>query len=130
MSDYQCIDVEQMDSITKVRIVDSKILDQGLVKQLAEELQTLLSELTEPKLLFDLAAVNFLSSAALNNLVILNKKVQKQNGKIVLTGVQPQIYEIFNITGLNRWFKVTETMDEAIAEMAVSYTHLTLPTKA
>ena len=117
MSDYQCIDVEQLDSITKVRIVDSKILDQGLVKQLAEELQALLSELTEPKLLFDLAAVNFLSSAALNNLVILNKKVQKQNGKIVLTGVQPQIYEIFNITGLNRWFKVTETMDEAIAEM-------------
>ena len=114
---YQCIDVEQLDSITKVRIVDSKILDQGLVKQLAEELQTLLSELTKPKLLFDLAAVNFLSSAALNNLVILNKKVQKQNGKIVLTGVQPQIYEIFNITGLNRWFKVTETMDEAIAEM-------------
>ena len=47
----------------------------------------------------------------------LDRKVQKQNGKIVLTGVQPQIYEIFNITGLNRWFKVTETMDEAIAEM-------------
>ena len=84
MSDYQCIDVEQLDSITKVRIVDSKILDQGLVKQLAEELQTLLSELTEPKLLFDLAAVNFLSSAALNNLVILNKKFRSRTEKSCL----------------------------------------------
>lgn len=120
MSDYQRIEVEEQDSITRVRFVDSKILDQALVKQLAEELQSLVANTPEPKLLLDLSAVTFLSSAALNNLVVLNKKVQNRNGKFVLLGVQPQVYEVFNITGLNRWFKVVDSTAEALSELAAA----------
>jgi anti-sigma B factor antagonist len=118
MSDYQRIEVGEQDSITRVRFVDSKILDQALVKQLAEELQKLVANTSTPNLLLDLSAVTFLSSAALNNLVVLNKKVQKQNGKFVLVGVQPPVYEVLNITGLNRLFKVAESDEEALNEMA------------
>lgn len=118
MSEYQCIEVDEQDSITRVRFLDSKILEQALVKQLAEELQHLVANASEPRLLLDLSVVTFLSSAALNNLVILNKKVQNQNGKFVLVGVQPPVYEVFNITGLNRWFKIADTVEEALTEIA------------
>ena len=117
MSDYQCIEVDEQDSITRVRFLDAKI-QEGLVQQLAEDLQQLVANTSVPKLLLDLSAVTFLSSAALNNLVVLNKKVQNQNGKFVLVDVQPPVYEVFNITGLNRWFKVADSMEEAMNEMA------------
>ena len=117
MSDYQCIEVDEQDSITRVRFLDAKI-QEGLVQQLAEDLHQLVASTSVPKFLLDLSAVTFLSSAALNNLVVLNKKVQNQNGKFVLVGVQPPVYEVFNITGLNRWFKVADSMEEAMNEMA------------
>ena len=118
MADYQRIQVEYGEPVTRVRLVDSKILDQLLVKQLAEELVALVQEEKKQQLLLDMSEVTFLSSAALNNLVVLNKKVQAEEGKIVLVGLQPQVYEVFNITGLNRWFKIADSPESGLADFA------------
>lgn len=118
MSDYQRIQVEYGDPVTTVRLVDNKILDQLLVKQLAEELLQLVHEEQQQQLLLDMSEVTFLSSAALNNLVVLNKKVQGADGKIVLAGLQPQVYEVFNITGLNRWFKIADSPESGLQDFA------------
>lgn len=109
MSEYQRIHVEYGSPATVVRIADTKILDQIVVEELAKELSQLLHDEDQKQLLLDLSDVKFLSSAALSNLVVLNKRAKKLEGKIVLAGLQPQVYEVFNITGLNRWFTIADS---------------------
>jgi len=110
--DYQRIDVEYGNPVTRIRLKDDKILDQLLVKQIAEELRTLVQDEQRSQLLFDMANVTFLSSAALNNLVILNRHVGKQAGRIVLAEMQPPVREVFTYTGLNRLFTIVDSVDE------------------
>jgi anti-sigma B factor antagonist len=47
-----------------------------------------------------------LSSAALAKLITLNKKLQQVNGRLVLCNIDPQIYEVFEITKLNKLFDI------------------------
>ncbi|HAN98907.1 MAG TPA: anti-sigma factor antagonist [Planctomycetaceae bacterium] len=114
-SDFQRIDVQYGDPVTRIRLKDNKILDQLLVKQIAEELRTLVQDEQRSRLLFDLSNVTFLSSAALNNLVILNRHVAKQSGRIVLAELQPPVREVFSYTGLNRLFTIVDSMDDGYA---------------
>lgn len=95
-----------------VTLLDAKILDQLVVKQLSEELQNLVLVEQQYRLLLDLSNVTFLSSAALNNLVVLNRRIQANKGKIVFCKVQSQILEVLTITGLNRLFQVVESEKE------------------
>ena len=110
--DYQRIEVDYSKPVTLIKFRDGKILDQLLVKQLAEELRSVVHDEQRNRLLLDLGGVTFLSSAALNNLVILNRHVNKAAGKIVLAGLQPQVHEVFTYTGLDRLFAIVESLDE------------------
>lgn len=110
--DYQRIEVDYSKPVTLIKFRDGKILDQLLVKQLAEELRSVVHDEQRNRLLLDLGGVTFLSSAALNNLVILNRHVNKAAGKIVLAGLQPQVREVFTYTGLDRLFAIVESLDE------------------
>lgn len=110
--DYQRIEVDYSRPVTLIKFRDGKILDQLLVKQLAEELRSVVHDEQRNRLLLDLSGVTFLSSAALNNLVILNRHVNKAAGKIVLAGLQPQVREVFTYTGLDRLFAIVESSDE------------------
>src|SRR5262249_51807878 len=58
------------------------------------------------KLLLNFGNVEYLSSAALEMLVTLNKKVTQAAGELILCNIAPQIYEIFEITKLNKLFRI------------------------
>ena len=64
------------------------------------------TELGRRKLLLNFGNVEYLSSAALAKLITLNKKLQQVNGRLVLCNIDPQIYEVFEITKLNKLFNI------------------------
>ncbi len=51
----------------------------------------------DKKLLVDLSKVNYMSSAGLRVLMIAAKGCRKQEGKVVLAGLQPSVREVFKI---------------------------------
>ena len=51
---------------------------------------------------FDLADVEFLSSAGLRVLLLAKKLTDKQNGKMAVINVQQSIHEIFDMTGFTK----------------------------
>ena len=67
------------------------------------------------KILLDFANVEHLSSAALGMLINLQKEVDKQNGTLKLSDINPQIYEVFVITKLNKLFQIHEDAPQAVA---------------
>jgi anti-sigma B factor antagonist len=66
--------------------------------------------------LLNFTGVEFLSSAALNKLIILDKKVKAHRGRLKMCGVRPEIAEIFTITRLDRLFDIHD--DEKSAREA------------
>ena len=61
-----------------------------------------------------MANVEYLSSAALGKLITLNKKLQNAKGKLILCAIDPQIHEVFEITKLDRFFKIIKDEQAAL----------------
>lgn len=63
----------------------------------------------------DLSGVNFMSSAALRVLLTMAKRTSKSGKTIVLAGPTPEVQDIFNIANFTAVFRITPTVEEAIA---------------
>jgi anti-sigma B factor antagonist len=101
--------------VAMVRVLDRKIIDAANIQELGDELFSLVEKESRKNLLLNFASVEFLSSAALNKLIILDKKVKAHTGKMRLCNLKPEIYEVFAITRLNQLFDIKNTEQEALA---------------
>jgi anti-sigma B factor antagonist len=81
---------------------------------ISEEISRLIDAEASPKLLISFANVDHLSSAALGALITINNKIRQKNGQLRLASIDPQIYEVFVITRLNKLFQIHESVDDAI----------------
>ena len=73
-------------------------LDTTTAPQLEAELGSLLGGVTDLK--FDLAKLDYISSAGLRVLLSSQKTMNKQ-GTMVISGVSPEVKEIFDVTGFS-----------------------------
>ena len=56
-----------------------------------------------------------IASAALGTLITVNNKVKEKGGQLRLSNIDPQIYEVFVITKLNKLFHIHEDISAAMA---------------
>lgn len=115
MAKFERIRVVEEGDVTEVCFVDRKILDPLNIHQMSQELTTLVAEQGVQKLLLCCRDVEFLSSAALNALILLNKRVMKSGGKLVITELRPEIYEVFLLTNLTIFFSIFDDRDTGLA---------------
>lgn len=108
------LEVEDIGDVTVVNFTDKKILDPDNIQIIGEQLFSLVDELGRRKLLLNFSKVEYLSSAALGKLITLNKKVGAASGKLVLCNIDPQIYEVFEITKLNKIFTIEKEEQTAL----------------
>ncbi|HRX77945.1 MAG TPA: STAS domain-containing protein, partial [Pirellulaceae bacterium] len=95
--------------------VDRRILDASNIEELGDELFALVEADHLKNLLLNFTGVEFLSSAALNKLIILDKKVKSSGGKLVLCDLRQEIKEVFAITRLDQLFSISNSEQEGLA---------------
>jgi anti-sigma B factor antagonist len=105
---------EDLGDVTVVNFTDKKILDEQTIQVIGEQLFSLVEEVGRKKLLLNFAHVELLSSAALGKLVTLNRKIKDVGGKLVLCQINPNIYEVFEITRLNRIIEIRKDEQEGL----------------
>jgi len=105
-------------AVTEAVFLDRKILDEGNIQQIGDELTGLVQNNPGIRLLLNFGRVDHLSSAALGMLITLNKRVAEQQGLLKLSDIHPKIYEVFVITKLNKLFDIHDHATEAIASFA------------
>ena len=59
-----------------------------------------------PKLRLDLKEVSYLASAGLRALVATQKKITAKSGTLTIVNVIEEVYEIFEVTGLDAVFDI------------------------
>jgi len=110
---YRRLQVSDVGDVTVVRFNDRKILDESSIAELGHELFHLVETGGVTRLLLNFTGVEFLSSAALGKLITLDRKVKAAKGKLKFSNIKPEIYEVFQITKLNKIFEIKD--DEADA---------------
>jgi anti-sigma B factor antagonist len=115
MAVHRRLEVSEVGAVTVVRFVDRKILDAANIQELGDELFGLVEQESRKNLLLNFSNVEFMSSAALNKLIVLNKKVQGVGGKLRLSNLRPEIYDVFVITRLNTVFDIKADEADALA---------------
>ena len=109
------LEVEDYDrEITVVNFIDRKILDEQNIQKIGEDLFSLVDELGRKKILLNFSNVEYLSSAALGKFITLNKKVGASGGKLVMCNINEEIFEVFEITKLNRLFNIQKDEQTAL----------------
>ena len=107
--------ISDKDGVTLVEFVDRNILDEANIQAITEEITAVIEQTDVPKVLISFSNVDHLSSAALGALITLNNKIREKAGAFHLANIDPQIYEVFVITRLNKLFNIHDTTDDAIA---------------
>jgi anti-sigma B factor antagonist len=108
------LEVENIGDVTVVNFVDRKILDEQNIQIIGEQLFSLVDEESSRKMLLNFGNVEYLSSAALGKLITLNKKLQNAKGKLILCNIDPQIHEVFEITKLDKFFRIIKDEQTAL----------------
>lgn len=115
MAGHQRLEVSEVGDVSVVRFVDRRILDAANIEGLGDELFELVEKDNKKRLLLNFTGVEFLSSAALNKLIILDKKVKTHGGKLVLCDLRQEIKEVFAITRLDQLFTILDSEQKALA---------------
>ncbi len=110
--------VSDTDGVTLIEFVDRNILDEANIQAINEEITGEIEKSATPRLLISFSNVDHLSSAALGALITINNKIKEKSGELHLANIDPQIYEVFMITRLNKLFNIHDTTDEARAAFA------------
>ena len=108
----------KVDDATGTSIIefsDRKILDELCIQEIQEELLNLVESKAGGNILLCFKNVEHLSSAALGMLITIKRKVEESRGKLKLSDINPQIYEVFKITRLNKQFDIHPSLDKAKA---------------
>jgi anti-sigma B factor antagonist len=105
------------DGILTVSIQDERLVDPAHLTRLFDDLHALLGKSSEDFIILDFSSVEFMASSALGKLVQLQKKVVNEyRAQLKLSGIAPDIYQVFKITKLNKVFDIAA--DEAAARKA------------
>ena len=110
-------EVERIGDTVIISFTNRKLLDEENIIRIGEQIFKLINEEGWRKILFDWGNVEYVSSTALGKFITLEKTMQGNGGKMVICQVDPQIFEVFKITRLNKFFTFTKTKDDGLVEL-------------
>ncbi len=103
--------IVKRDFYTLIKILDEK-LDTFLAPSLKSEL-VLLASNREKNIIMDLSEVKYCDSSGLSAILVANRLSKNSNGTFVVTGLQPAVERLINISQLDTVLNIADTVEEA-----------------
>lgn len=106
---------QEVEEVLVVNFTDAKILDEARIQQIGQELMNCAASAAQKKkMLLNFQGVQFMSSAMIGKLVLLNKKCKTDEVVLKMSSISPNVMEVFKITRLNKVFEIFDDQDKAI----------------
>ena len=106
--------VEDNGEITIVNFIDRRLAGDQNIDKIGEDLFSLVDELSRHQILLKFSNVELMEASMLGKLITLNKKVLAAGGKLVMCNIADDIYEVFEITRLNKLFHIVENEQDGL----------------
>lgn len=68
------------------------------------------------RVILDLSGVTYMDSSGMGTLVEFRRKVDPKGDVLVLAGLQPRVRSVMEITKLDHFFRIVDSIDEARKE--------------
>lgn len=105
------------DGIHIVKLADC-ILQNMPPEQIGPEIVQLIDKAHDPKLIISFEEVEYLSSASLGTLLMINNSIANRQGHLVMCMLNRRVQDLFDLTKLTMKFTITKSLDDAIASLA------------
>lgn len=92
-------------------------LDAATASTAEETIKNTMAEDTK-RLLFDLSALEYLSSGGLRVILGAAKEIRRREGKVALATLTPYVYEIFEVSGFTAMIPIKDTVEEGLKDLA------------
>jgi anti-anti-sigma factor len=70
------------------------------------------------RLLFDLSALEYLSSGGLRVILSAAKEIRKREGKVALAALTQYVYEIFEVSGFSAMLPIKDSVEEGLKALS------------
>ena len=108
----------QHESVDNARLVMFKgQLNSGNAASTEGDILALIEQ-GEHRLLFDFSELDYISSAGLRVVLVAAKRLKPLEGKLAVYGMQPQVKEVFEISGFLRILEIAHSREDAIRRVA------------
>lgn len=94
-------------------------IDHHTCNKLKDKLDLAISLSKIDKLIFDFTGVNFMDSSGIGMIMGRYKSIQKNSGKIAITGMQPTIKKIVKMSGLYKILEEYDNLDLALNKLNI-----------
>ena len=111
---HRRLDLEEVGDVTVARFIDKKILDESNIQIIGNQMFSLVEDDGRRKVLLDFSNVEYLSSAALGKLIVMDKKLKAAQGQLSMCSVRAEILEVFKITKLDKLFAIYDSREQAL----------------
>jgi len=109
--------VSTVKGVTVATLTIPSIQEERVISQIRESLFKLVDEMAHRKLVIDFRAVSFLSSQMISVMIALDKKISSIDGKLILSGLKPNLKKIFVITKLDKVLTFTDNEGIAVKKL-------------
>lgn len=117
MTDKPIVEISEDGDIFVVSFNQASISGVSQVEKIAETLRSLVRDRQPGKLVIDFSNVVFFSSQMLGLLVDLWRCMKDAGGKLIISGINPQLTRVFRITHLDRIFEFYEDAQAAVSAL-------------
>ena len=104
------IEVEYGMNMAIVTFLDTEILEEHQIRLLKDALDPVIEKNDDGETILNFSDVKFMSSSMLGLLVSVHKKIAELGGSLRLCNLEPSIAKVFEITQLNKIFKITDSI--------------------
>jgi len=107
--------ISDRDDVVVASFAESRILDEGVIRQIGEEFKNLTTEAAASrKLLLKFDRVTFMSSSMIGQILRLNKQCKADRVALKLCNISPSIMEVFTLTRLDKVLDIQKTEADAL----------------
>ena len=109
-----CLNIEKCGAVTVARFPGTLILTGGAAEETGAALHQLVDQAEQRRLLLDFANVLSVTSMMLSKLIMLEKRIRSVGGRLALCNLNPDLRQVFDVTGLPRLLNVYSGEQEAL----------------
>jgi anti-sigma B factor antagonist len=109
--------VEQRGDVTVARFKIARLLKEGTVEVIGEQLFALVDAEGRRRLVLDFSRVERVYSVMLAKIAALHQKLEAAGGRLALCQLHPDVYEVFLALGLNKVLAIYDDEHQALAAM-------------
>ena len=116
----EMLDIRRDNGVFVVSFKQASIGGIGEVEKIAETLRELIKDQDVCNMVVDFSTVSFFSSQMLGLLVDIWRRIKDRGGKLLISGINPQLTRVFRITHLDKLFDFYENPEAAVSALRTS----------